>query len=126
MKMPVVLVLDEELLIAMDLEVALSDADFIVALATFCVEAERWLADQRPDAAILDIKSKDGHCVAVAKTLVAQSVPFIVVTDDRLANRDDAFRSGEVVVDQPALRPSSFSLNRCSQEPNRLNQLVLS
>ncbi|UVK46696.1 hypothetical protein BPNPMPFG_002394 [Mesorhizobium sp. AR07] len=67
MKIPVVLVLDEELLIAMDLEVALSDAGYLVALATSCGEAERWLADQRPDAAVLEITSKDGHCVAVRK-----------------------------------------------------------
>jgi hypothetical protein len=52
MAKPVVLVLDGEP--AWNLQVALSNAGFVVALAFSCYDAERWLTDHSPDAAILD------------------------------------------------------------------------
>lgn len=96
-----VLVLEDEPLIAWDLETALSEAGFTVALARSCFDAEGWLAEHSPDAAILDMKLGDGECVAVAKSLVERNVPFILHTGDDLFGRDEVFKSG-IIVRKPA------------------------
>ena len=101
MEKPVVLILEDEPLIAWDLETALSDAGFMAALARSCFDAERWLTDHSPDAANLDMKLGDGECVAVAKSLVERDVPFIVHTGDDLFGRDEVFKSG-IIVRKPA------------------------
>jgi DNA-binding response OmpR family regulator len=97
MKTPLVLVLEDEALIGIDLELSLTDAGFTVVLAASCAEADRVLADQRPDAAVLDVQLRDGDCVAVAKTLVAQGVPFIVHSASHIPDQDIVFRSGTIV-----------------------------
>ena len=95
---PLVLVLEGEPLVAWKLEVALTNAGFVVALALSCYDAERWLTDRSPDAAILDAKLTDGDGATVARTLVEQGVPFIVQTRDDLDGREEAFRYGSVVI----------------------------
>jgi DNA-binding response OmpR family regulator len=107
----VILVLEDEPLIAWDLESALTEAGFMVALARSCLDAEKWLTDHCPDAAVLDLKLGDGECVAVAKSLVERDVPFIVHTGDDLFGRDEVFKSGTVVA-KPADTPAIVELAR--------------
>ncbi len=83
---PTILLLEDEALIAVDIEKILGDAQAgrVVTLAS-CVAALNWLSDNTPDAAIIDIFLRDGECAEVAETLVARGVPFIVHSARRKA-----------------------------------------
>ncbi|MCF6099837.1 response regulator [Mesorhizobium muleiense] len=96
-KKAVVLVAEDEPLIAFDLQLALCDAGFTVVLAASCEEAQRWLADERPGVAVLDVRLTDGECVAVAKTLVLLGVPFVVHTGVNPEECDLVFASGKFI-----------------------------
>ena len=78
---PVVLVAEDEAIIAIDLGDSLAEAGFAVAgpFAT-CAQAEAWLQGGEPDAAILDHKLKDGPCDALIADLSRRGVPTIVFT----------------------------------------------
>lgn len=83
---PTILLLEDEALIAVDLEKILGDAQAgrVVTLAS-CAAALNWLSNHTPDAAIIDIFLRDGECVEVAEILVARGVPFIVHSARRKA-----------------------------------------
>jgi DNA-binding response OmpR family regulator len=80
---PVVLVAEDEAIIAMDLEESLAAAGFAVAgpFAT-CAQAEAWLATGAPDAAILDHVLQDGPCDALIAELSQRGVPAIIFTGE--------------------------------------------
>lgn len=78
MKRSLVLVLEDEALISLDTEAALVDAGFSVAVARSCAEAADFLAEYRPDAAVIDVQLSDGECIEVAKNLVNKGIPFVV------------------------------------------------
>jgi DNA-binding response OmpR family regulator len=80
---PVVLLAEDEAIIAIELEATLSEAGFAVAgpFAT-CAQAEAWLRSGAPDAAILDHELKDGPCDALIADLARRGVPTIVFTGD--------------------------------------------
>ena len=69
---PLILLTEDEAIIAVELQESLRDAGFSVAgpFAT-CAEAEAWLKTGTPDAAILDHALKDGPCDALAADLAA-------------------------------------------------------
>jgi CheY-like chemotaxis protein len=74
-----VLVVEDEPLIALDIEEMLTSAGCTVAaILDTCEAAEVWLASNSPDVAILDIQLKDGTCESVARTLHERSIPFVV------------------------------------------------
>ncbi|MER8904365.1 response regulator [Mesorhizobium sp. M0772] len=98
---PLVLVVDDEALIALDMESALSEAGFAVALAATCSQAKRFLADHTPAAAILDVRLSDGEAVDAAKTLAARAVPFVVYSGLGVEETHEAFSPG-VRVMKPA------------------------
>jgi DNA-binding response OmpR family regulator len=85
---PVVLVAEDEAIIAIELADSLNAAGFNVAgpFAT-CADAENWLKTGEPDAAILDNRLKDGPCDALASDLSRRGVPIIMFSghDERLA-----------------------------------------
>lgn len=97
MVVPVVLVLEDEVLISLDLEAALVDAGFAVTVARSCAEASDFLADRLPDVAVLDVRLSDGECRVAAKKLVAEGVPFIVHSALLSEHADEVFRSGTFV-----------------------------
>jgi DNA-binding NtrC family response regulator len=97
MKKPMVLVADDEPQITLDLEVTLCEAGFAVALAASCEEAHRWLAEERPDVAVLDVRLKDGESVSLAERLVLFGVPFVVHTGVCPAECDLAFAYGNFI-----------------------------
>lgn len=74
----IALLLEDEALIALDVEQHLAEAGFQVVHVTSCEDAERYLADQSPDLAVIDLTLRDGICHGVARILVERSVPFIV------------------------------------------------
>src|SRR5918998_4306378 len=76
---PVVLVAEDEAIIALELEGSLKAAGFDIAgpFAT-CAAAEGWLKTGRPAAAILDNTLKDGPCDKLAADLKARRVPIVI------------------------------------------------
>lgn len=78
-----VLLLEDEPLIAMDIELALKAEGFDVSSAMSCFEASLWLNQYRPDIVVVDIELQDGTCTDVAIRLLKNDIPFIVYSGDR-------------------------------------------
>jgi DNA-binding NtrC family response regulator len=79
---PVVLLAEDEAIIAFELADSLDLEGFEVA-GPFdtCVSAEAWLkVAGHVDGAILDNALKDGPCTALARDLASREIPFIVYT----------------------------------------------
>jgi DNA-binding NtrC family response regulator len=89
---PLVLVAEDEAIIALELEESLKAAGFDIAgpFAT-CAAAESWLATGEPAAAILDNALKDGPCDKLAADLKSKGVPVVVYSGH--AKGEDAFSS---------------------------------
>jgi len=79
MRTPNILILEDEVLIALDVETTLTDieAGTVTSIAS-CAEALDWLAENNSDIAIIDIFLRDGECMEVADILVERGVPFVV------------------------------------------------
>jgi DNA-binding response OmpR family regulator len=76
---PLVLVLEDEALIAFNLQDELQDAGYAVAGPfTTCSAALKWLQTGTPQTAILDAALKDGPCREVALELSRRGVPFLI------------------------------------------------
>lgn len=89
------LVLEDEPLIAIDIEQLLDAAGFEVTSIATCAQANTWLQTHRPDVAIVDIELKDGSCHQVVAGLNQQHVPFVVHSGDVPAlHRDTPFARG--------------------------------
>jgi DNA-binding NtrC family response regulator len=77
---PVVLLAEDEAIIALELADSLELEGFEVAgpFGT-CASAEAWLTSAgQVDGAILDNALKDGPCTALARDLASRDIPFIV------------------------------------------------
>lgn len=74
-----VLILEDEPIIALDVEGILTDAGFELAgtLAT-CASAMEWLKANQGDVALLDVDLQDGSCELVAQRLHDMGIPFVV------------------------------------------------
>jgi DNA-binding response OmpR family regulator len=76
---PLVLVLEDEALIALNLQDELQDAGYAVASPfTTCAAALEWLRTETPDVAILDAALRDGPCREIALELTRREVPFLI------------------------------------------------
>ncbi len=99
-----VLVLEDEAIIAMDVEGTLVDAGMVVAATLArCTDALEWLATNEADIALLDMHLLDGSCEPVARRLAEMAIPFVVFsggseTDETL---DPIFAKGSWV-EKPA------------------------
>jgi CheY-like chemotaxis protein len=76
-----ILVVEDEALIAYDLETALrqSGCEVVGPVATVAA-AERALGGALPDAAVLDIELGDGKVFPIADALADRGVPFVFLT----------------------------------------------
>jgi DNA-binding response OmpR family regulator len=76
---PLILLLEDEALIALNLQDELQDAGYEVA-GPFadCFAALEWLRTATPDAAILDATLNDGSCHGVAVELRRRAIPFLI------------------------------------------------
>ena len=90
------LILEDEPLIALDMEATLEafGVSPIVCLSS-CAEADAWLRQHTPGAAVLDVMLKDGSCSRAAETLSRRNVPFIVCSGSHEA--DAGKELGDVV-----------------------------
>ncbi|MFJ4434036.1 HWE histidine kinase domain-containing protein [Pseudomonas sp. NPDC089395] len=76
-----VLILEDQLVIAVGLEQILADAQVQdVITASSEAEALELLATQRPDVAVLDINLGSGTSIAVAEALIRLGIPFLFAT----------------------------------------------
>jgi DNA-binding response OmpR family regulator len=81
---PLVLVLEDEAIIALNLQDELQDAGYgIAGPYTTCAAALEWLQGTTPDAAILDATLKDGPCRSIALELLRRDVPFLIYSGHR-------------------------------------------
>lgn len=81
---PIILLAEDEAIIALELAETLEEAGFEIAGPfTTCAEAELWLKAHRPSGAILDNELKDGPCEVLAGDLKARGVPFLVYSGHR-------------------------------------------
>ncbi|MGV1873745.1 response regulator [Agrobacterium rosae] len=105
MSTPTILLLEDEPLIAIDVETTLVDmrAGCVKSIAS-CAEALEWLADNTPDVAVIDIFLRDGECVEVADILVDRNVPFVVHSARSEASHDThrVFENG-IWITKPAI-----------------------
>lgn len=92
-----VLLLEDEPLIALDVEQVLSDAGFQeIRIMSSCADAEAWLQQSNPVFAIIDPRLRDGMCDRIARILVKRNIPFIVYSGDviTVADQEPAFAAG--------------------------------
>jgi DNA-binding response OmpR family regulator len=76
---PLVLVLEDEALIALNIQDELQDDGYAVAGPfTTCLAALEWLGTATPAMAILDATLSDGSCNDVAAELHQRKVPFLI------------------------------------------------
>jgi len=89
---PLILLAEDEAIIALELEDSLKAAGFDIAgpFAT-CADAERWLKSGHPTAAVLDSALKDGPCETLARDLKARGVPVVIYSG--YARGEDPFLS---------------------------------
>ena len=74
-----VLILEDEALVALDLEGLLRDAGFkIDGVFSSCAAALEWVEGNSPDVVIMDIELADGDCVKIATLLDERGIPFVV------------------------------------------------
>ncbi|KQR77554.1 response regulator [Rhizobium sp. Leaf341] len=92
-----VLVLEDEPLIALDIEDTLERAGFgRITLLHTCRDALHFLAQERPDVALIDVQLQDGVCNEVAEHLAAANVPFVVYSglEEAAEELGESFRRG--------------------------------
>ena len=84
MRTPLVLLVEDEALIALALTDDLETAGYGVA-GPFNRSSDTldWLRHQTPDAAIIDVHLRDGSSVELARVLRDRDVPFIVFSGDK-------------------------------------------
>jgi two-component system, response regulator PdtaR len=76
-----VLVVEDEFLIAMDLALLLQEHGWrVLGPAATVAEALRLLADERPDVALLDLNLRGELVTPVAEELRVQDVPFVLAS----------------------------------------------
>lgn len=89
-----ILIVEDEFLIAMDLEDSLRDQGYdVVGPASTVTQAMTLIEAQAVAAAVLDYNLKDGTSEALATQLIAQSIPVVFLSGDSLANRPEALQS---------------------------------
>jgi two-component SAPR family response regulator len=94
-----ILVLEDEVLLALDAAETLEEIGAIIIGPTHRVEAAMASLDiVRPDAALLDVNIAGSTSSAVAKRLLDEKVPFVLATG--YGSRSD-ITGGQAVIDKP-------------------------
>lgn len=98
----VALLLEDEPLIAMDLEHMLEEAGFAVRTVTTCEAARAWLETCQPGLAIVDIDLRNGPPAFIVERLVRDDIPFIVHSDDHPNQHADTPFAQGIWIRKPA------------------------
>lgn len=76
-----ILVVEDEIFIALELELVLLEAGYeVIGPAPAVAAALRLLAGRAPDAAVLDMNLRGERVTPVAEVLVAKAVPFVLTS----------------------------------------------
>jgi DNA-binding response OmpR family regulator len=115
---PLILLAEDEAIIALELADSLKTEGFDVAgpFAT-CAEAEEWLKTGKPDAAILDNLLKDGPCEALAHDLSRRGVPIIMFSGHDEADARSSSDRNSVWVTKPVPFPILLDALRREMRP---------
>jgi DNA-binding response OmpR family regulator len=122
MLMPNILLLEDEALIALDVERTLADAQIGQATSfASCAGALSWLETNTPDVAVVDIFLRDGECDEVAKILVARGVPLVIHSARRGAASDNhrVFLSGTWICKPSDPSELTRAVKTCLEKPAR-------
>ncbi len=93
-----VLLVEDELLIAMMLEDKLRDLGFgIAGVAGTVAGGLRMLRDTAPDIAVVEFRLADGDCDVVLTELRSRRIPVVLVTAARIDKADARFADIDVV-----------------------------
>jgi DNA-binding response OmpR family regulator len=111
---PLILLLEDEALIAFNLQDELQDAGYEVA-GPFgdCSAALEWLQTAKPDAAILDATLNDGSCHGVAVELTRRGIPFLIHSGHQEDHEPLAEFRHLIWLEKPV--PSPVLLQKCQQ-----------
>ena len=99
-----VLVVEDDALVSMAIEAELADAGHAV-VGPFGCRAEALaslLADRPPDAAVLDLRLRDGTCLDLARALRRLGVPFLVYTGSVASAQSSPALEGAPRIEKPA------------------------
>jgi DNA-binding response OmpR family regulator len=111
---PLVLILEDEALIAFDLQDGLRDAGYEVAGPfTTCAAALSWLQAATPATAILDTALKDGSCREIALELTRREVPFLIYSGYHEDNQLQSEFPHVIWIEKPVL--STVLVEACQQ-----------
>jgi DNA-binding response OmpR family regulator len=111
---PLVLILEDEALIALDLQDELRDSGYEAAGPfTTCAAALEWLQTATPDTAILDAALKDGPCRGIAQELTRREVPFLIYSGYHQDRQLVAEFPHVTWIEKPA--PPSVIVEACQQ-----------
>jgi DNA-binding response OmpR family regulator len=93
---PIALLLEDDVLIAMDVECTLADGGFEVVTCTTCSQARTWLNQNHPSVAVVDLHLRDGPSTEAVRLLTSLGIPFIIHSGvpGWDASLDEAFKSG--------------------------------
>ncbi len=73
-----VLIIEDEIFVALDLQMTFEDEGWDVAGPFASIEQSRlYLEDHTPDCAILDVRLIDGEVFPIADLLTSRNVPFV-------------------------------------------------
>ncbi len=101
------LILENEPLIALDIEDVLSGAGVSdIHTVSTCQDAERWLHSATPHVAVIDPRLDDGICTGAVRHLVSRGVPFIVYSGD----------SSTLIEDEPVFGRGLWLTKPCRPE----------
>lgn len=114
-----VLILEDEAIVALDLDEIVTEAGFCVAsIISSCADAIEWLKNHTPDVAILDVELRDGPCIEVARIIADKSVPFVVFSGNvPLPSTDPVFLKGRWL-EKPAASYEVVSALRAVSDNN--------
>lgn len=103
-----VLALEDEALILLSVEAVLSEAGYIVTAATTVRQALAYLDTHSFDAAVIDVRMKDGgHSFDVAAALALKKIPFVFCSASDVS-MDSRYRH-VVSIDKPFTDDSLIS-----------------
>lgn len=101
---PRVLILEDEPIIAIDVENILMDGGMAVAgTLRSCADALIWLESNDADVALMDMHLLDGSCEPVARRLLERGIPFAIFSGGSESDEtlDPIFSSG-IWLEKPA------------------------
>ncbi|MBY5645073.1 response regulator [Rhizobium leguminosarum] len=114
-----ILLMEDEIIIAMDVEDTLHRAGFHqIETVSSCQAAEEWLTANDPDLVVMDVELKDGIAGAIARSLRDRHIPFIVYTGAQQKVHPDAAAFSEGVWLEKPCEPATLltEIRRCIRQ----------